>query len=168
MRWSRWPDIRRSSLATKPQVFEQRATYFMKIQTFAIGRLKSRPIKELVADYADRLSHYIKFEIHACRDEAQAISKLNPNDFFIVLDERGEQKSSKELADFISGHQMRGTKRLVFFIGGEDGVGEDVRSKANMVLGLSRMTFPHEFTQAILLEQLYRALTIIKGEPYHK
>lgn len=76
--------------------------------------------------------------------------------------------SSLELSKFLGNHQMRGTKRIVFFVGGPEGHGEQLRERARLVMGLSKMTFPHEFTQVILVEQLYRAFTILKGEPYHK
>lgn len=140
----------------------------MKVQILAVGKLKSKSVREIVDDYSARLVHYLPFEIIVCRDEAQAISKIDSNDILLVLDEHGEQMGSRELADFISKHQMRGTKRLVFFIGGESGMGDDIKRRANIVLGLSKMTFPHELVQAILTEQLYRACSIIRGEPYHK
>ncbi|MFH0799154.1 MAG: 23S rRNA (pseudouridine(1915)-N(3))-methyltransferase RlmH [Pseudomonadota bacterium] len=140
----------------------------MKITVFAIGRPKSRAVQELVADYAERLTHYLPFEIKACRDEKQALGSLDPQDFFVVLDERGLQKSSMEMADFISEHQRRGTKRIVFFVGGEAGIGEIIMKRSDQRFSLSRMTYPHELVQVVLAEQLYRACTIIRGEPYHK
>ena len=140
----------------------------MKIVVLAIGKPKSRPIRELVEDYSGRISHYLKFNLVSCRDDKQALVKIEGQDFLVILDERGAQKTSTELAALISKHQMQGTKRVVFFIGGQDGVGSGIRKRANLVLGLSNMTFPHELVQVILTEQIYRALTILKGEPYHR
>ncbi len=140
----------------------------MKILLIAIGKPKSKPVRELVADYAKRISHYLPFEIKLCRDERQAIDSLSPSDFVVILDERGKEKSSEELAKFISDHALRGTKRAIFFIGGENGVEKEMRERAQLVMGLSRMTFPHELVQAIICEQIYRACTINRGEPYHR
>ena len=140
----------------------------MKVSVLAIGKLKSRPVQELVGDYLSRLSHYLGVEVHACRDQEQALAKINAHDFLVVLDEHGEQLTSEELANFMATHQNKGTKRMAFYIGGPEGVGQSVRERAGLILSLSRMTFPHEMVQAILLEQLYRACSILKGEPYHK
>lgn len=140
----------------------------MKVLVLPIGKMRSRPLSELAADYAKRLSHYLSLELSACRDERALLAKLEPADCVVLLDQRGEQVSSEELAGFIAGHQQRGTKRLLFCIGGPDGFGPEVLSRASMRLGLSRMTFPHEVAQVLLLEQLYRGCSILKGEPYHK
>jgi 23S rRNA (pseudouridine1915-N3)-methyltransferase len=140
----------------------------MKVLILAIGKIKSRPVAELAADYAARLGHYAPLEMVACRDEAGALAKLAPTDRFIVLDERGKERTSAELAQFLAEHRGRGVKRLAFFIGGPEGVGQPLRARADELFALSRMTLPHELAQAVLLEQLYRASTILKGEPYHK
>jgi 23S rRNA (pseudouridine1915-N3)-methyltransferase len=140
----------------------------MKILILPIGRIRSKPVAVLAADYAERLSHYATLHVIPCRDEREALSNVKAGDFVVLLDSGGSEQSSEELAKFISGHRMRGTKRLVFFIGGPEGIKKEVRARADHSLSLSRMTFPHELAQAILLEQLYRAHSIIKGEPYHK
>lgn len=140
----------------------------MKILILPIGKIRSKPIAEIAADYAKRISHYAPLQILPCRDEPEAISNLRPGDHVVLLDAEGREQSSEGLSRMISGHQMRGTKRIVFLIGGPDGAGELARDRAGSVLSLSRMTFPHELVQAMLLEQLYRAFTILKGEPYHK
>ncbi len=140
----------------------------MKVVVLAIGRIRSKPAAALASDYASRLVHYLPFELVTCRDDRQALSKLESNDLLILLDPRGEEKSSEQLAFFLAEHQQRGMKRLFLFIGGPDGPGDEVRARAQGMLSLSRMTFPHELAQVLLLEQLYRACTIIKREPYHK
>lgn len=140
----------------------------MKIIVLAIGKLKSRAATDIVSGYSKRIAHYLPFEIKSCRDEKQALSLLDPRDFLVVLDERGRQKTSAGISEFIASHQMKGTKRMFFFIGGEDGAGIAIKSRANFILGLSEMTFPHELVRALLLEQIYRALSILRGEPYHR
>lgn len=140
----------------------------MKVLVLPIGKMRSRPLAELAAEYAKRLSHYLPLEVCVCRDERALLGKIEPADGVVLLDARGEQVSSEELAAFIAGHQRRGTKRLLFCIGGPEGFGPGVRSAASMKLALSRMTFPHELAQVVLLEQLYRGCSILKGEPYHK
>lgn len=140
----------------------------MKLQIFAIGRIKSRPVQQIVDDYISRLRHYLPIEIFCLRDEGSALSKIGASDFFIVLDERGKQFDSAGFAKFISGHMSRGTKRMVMFIGGPDGAGDKIKKRANEIISLSKMTFPHELFQTVLLEQIYRACTIIRGEAYHR
>ncbi len=140
----------------------------MKLVILPIGKIRSRPIAELASQYARRLAHYLPIEEIVCKDDRQALSKLEPGDFLVLLDSRGGQMSSEQLAEFIRRHQMRGTKRMAFFIGGPDGAGQEIRARAGLALGLSLMTFPHELAQVMILEQLYRACSILKGEPYHK
>lgn len=140
----------------------------LKILVITIGAPRSGPVRELAADYSKRVRRYTPFEMTACRDEGKALSLLKPGDFFVVLDERGGQKTSGELAEFFAAHKMRGTKRIVFFIGGPDGSGEEIFKRANLKLGLSNMTLPHELALVIMTEQIYRAFSILKGEPYHR
>ncbi len=140
----------------------------MKILVLPIGKLRSKAISEIASDYSRRLSHYAQFAVKPCRDDREAIANLKPGDLFVLLDAAGSEKSSEGLAHFLSDHQMRGTKRLCFFIGGPEGAGPEAKARADLKLSLSRMTFPHELAQAMLLEQLYRAFTMLKGEPYHR
>lgn len=140
----------------------------MKLKIIAEGKMKSSPVRELAGDYASRIKHYFPFERHEVKDESAALKMIEKNDFLIVCDEQGQQKSSTELAKYLSNCQQRRIKRLVFYIGGPTGVGEELKRRANHLLALSRMTFPHEMAQSILLEQIYRACTILKGEAYHK
>ncbi len=140
----------------------------MKLLILPIGKIRSRPVSEIAADYAKRLSHYATVHVIPCRDEREALSNVKAGDFMVLMDARGSEQSSEEFAKFISDHQMRGTKRMIFFVGGPEGAKKDAHSRADHSLSLSRMTFPHELAQAMLLEQIYRAYTILKGEPYHK
>jgi 23S rRNA (pseudouridine1915-N3)-methyltransferase len=140
----------------------------LKILLLTIGKLRSRPVEELVEDYKKRINHYLPFEIKVCRDERTALSQLEPNDFFVALDERGKEMSSDDWAKFIENHKMRGTKRMVFLIGGQDGISEPTKKRAGTQVSLAKMTLPHELAQVVVSEQIYRACTIIKGEPYHR
>lgn len=140
----------------------------MKLTIIAVGKIKSRPIQEMADDYASRLSHYMPSNVIAVRDDLKALEKIDGTDYLIVLDERGERMSSKGLAKLLSDHQSKGTKHMAMFIGGPDGVGDVLKERADFTLSLSRMTFPHELVQAMLLEQLYRACSINRGEPYHR
>ncbi len=140
----------------------------MKLKIITIGKIKSHAMAELAQDYFGRLSHYFPSETISVKDEGKALQNIEGADILIVLDERGKQKSSVELSGFISEHSMRATKNLIFFIGGQDGVGAEVKKRANLVLSLSKMTLPHELAQVVLLEQLYRACSILRGEPYHR
>lgn len=140
----------------------------MKLLVLPIGKLRSRPVAEIAGDYAERLGHYTNLHVVPCRDDDQVLASIKPGDFVVLLDADGTELSSEGLAKFLSDHRMKGTKRVCFIIGGPEGVKARTRSRADHALSLSRMTFPHELAQAILLEQLYRAFTIVKGEPYHK
>jgi 23S rRNA (pseudouridine1915-N3)-methyltransferase len=140
----------------------------MKLRVIAEGKIRSSPIKDLAGDYASRIKHYFPFERREAKGEMAAFKMIEKNDFFVLCDEKGEQKSSLELAGFLANCQQRRIKRLVFYIGGPVGIGPKFKERANHVLALSRMTFPHEMAQSILLEQIYRACTILKGEAYHK
>ena len=130
-------------------------------------------------EYRKRLSHYSRLELielpEAKGDKPQAMAKeaegilsaVGPNAWLVALDERGKQLSSVELAELIRKAQ-NGSADLVFAIGGDEGLAPGVREKARVVLSLSRMTLPHRMARLLLMEQLYRAFTILRGEPYHK
>jgi 23S rRNA (pseudouridine1915-N3)-methyltransferase len=96
------------------------------------------------------------------------LQKLGPTDLVVVLDQRGEQVSSERLAGFIDQERNRGTKQIDFIIGGALGLGENVLARADKIQSLSAMTFTHEMARLIVLEQLYRAHSILAGTKYHK
>lgn len=137
----------------------------MKLRVMTIGKLKSRAIAELVDDYTSRIGRYMPFEFVIVKDEKSL--KLDRDDFLVVLDEHGEETTSKGLADFLTAHQRAGTKRLTFFVGDACGVSAALKAKSRSMISLSKMTFPHELARVILLEQVYRACTILRGEKYH-
>jgi 23S rRNA (pseudouridine1915-N3)-methyltransferase len=146
----------------------------MKIQVVWItnrrGKDKEQAIQSLTDEYAKRLSRFVTTSIAALPNEA-ALMKLTAANrtpaFRVLLDSRGKQFSSEEFAQFIDAHQTRGTQQLLFAIGPADGFSDTTLKSANHMLSLGKMTLPHELARVILLEQLYRAFTILKGHPYH-
>src|SRR4051812_11740452 len=133
------------------------------------GKDKSSPPAALTADYLKRLSRYIPVETSELPSEASLFKSMEKGakPFLILLDSRGKQLSSEEIAQFIDQHQTRGTQQLLFAVGGADGWSAAARKAAALQLSLGKVTLPHELARVILLEQLYRAFTILKGHPYH-
>lgn len=156
----------------------------MKIRIISVGKIKESYLLEGVEDYLKRLAHYTEVEYIEVKDEkifsssdsdqikqreAERIEKsLLPGGILIALDEKGQAFSSKNLAEFLQHQQIQGIRVLQFVIGGALGLASSVLNKASLKLSLSKMTFTHQLSRLILVEQLYRAFTIIKGEPYHK
>lgn len=155
----------------------------MKIELLVIGKTDKDFLQKGISIYVDRLSHYIPFEFKIIPDikntkklseeqqkqrEGELILKqLQPADELILLDENGKQHSSVQLAGNIEKKLLSGIKKVVYVIGGPYGFSNDVYQRANQKLSLSPMTFSHQMVRLIFTEQLYRAFTIIKGEPYH-
>jgi 23S rRNA (pseudouridine1915-N3)-methyltransferase len=152
------------------------------VRLLSVGKDRSGLYEPAVQEYAKRLAHYTRFELielpeasgkkikpgEAKTAEAEAIlSKRKPQDWLVALDERGQLMDSVELSRFVAKAQT-GAKDLLFIIGGDEGLDESVRSAANLTLSLSKMTLPHRLARVVLVEQIYRAYTILKGEPYHK
>ncbi len=150
----------------------------MKFRFIWIGKTKDRNWKTLQEEYLGRLSRFIRCEVAEIRDSAAHESKenegkrildvLNPKGFVCLLDISGDQISSDGLAREIEKWQGRNLKEVNFIIGGAEGVSAEIRDFADFRLSLSFMTFTHDMARVILLEQLYRAFTIIKGFPYQK
>jgi 23S rRNA (pseudouridine1915-N3)-methyltransferase len=155
----------------------------VKIVLIQIGATVDNYLKTGIDEYLKRLKYYTSFEIHEIRDvkNASKISRddlkrlegreilhfVESSDFFVILDEAGKQKTSEEFASLIQDHMNRSTKRLIFVIGGAFGFSDDVYARADMKLGLSAMTFSHRMIRLLFVEQLYRAHTILRNEPYH-
>ena len=142
-----------------------------------------KEVEALVTMYTKRLNHYVRFAITTIADvrntkklseadqkrlEGEAILKLiHESDHLMLLDEHGAELRSIEFADMLQRRMLSGTKRLVFVIGGPYGFSDAIYQRANSKLSLSKMTFSHQIVRAIFTEQLYRAFTILKNEPYH-
>ena len=148
----------------------------MKFRFVWIGKTKDKNWKALQDEYLRRLSHFVKCEVTELKDTGDGaeiegeriLAVLNQKTFAVLLDVKGEPISSPELADKIERWQNMGLKEVSFVIGGVDGVSRRVAETADVSLSLSFLTFTHEMARAVLLEQLYRAYTIIKGFPYQK
>lgn len=156
----------------------------MKIRIVGIGKINENFIQDGCAFYLNRLKHYAQVEQVVLPDlknghklpkeelmekESELLLKtLQEKEVLVVLDERGKEFSSKDLANQLEAWNMNGIKQVAFVIGGSNGHGEDIKQKARLKLSLSKMTFPHQMIRLFLLEQLYRAFTICNNEPYHK
>ncbi len=149
----------------------------MKIKIAWIGKTKEPAIQSLTDEYLKRLSRYVQVEGLALRDEAAllqmcgraatASKTTGEKSTLVVMDSRGKQFSSEEFARFLGDYQDRNPLPLVLAIGPADGFSEAARSAAQHTISLGRMTLAHELARVVLLEQVYRAFTILKGYPYH-
>jgi len=143
----------------------------MKLRVAWIGKTKEPAIQTLTDDFLKRLSRYAQVEGIALKDES-ALLKLcapdaRPKRALVLLDGRGKQLSSEEFAKWLREYQDRSSSPVLFAVGPADGFSEHARQLATLVLSLGKMTFAHELARVVLLEQLYRAFTILKGHPYH-
>jgi len=153
----------------------------VKVRLLAIGKDRSGLYAPAVEEYAGRLSRYLKFELvelpeakkHAGTPQAKVeegatiLAKLDPRERVVLLDERGDEPTSLELARRVERWLTAG-QDVALVIGGSDGHAEAVRKRAQETLALSRLTLAHRLARLVLVEQLYRAMTILRGEPYHK
>ena len=155
----------------------------MKITLLTVGKTDNDWVKQGIDIYASRMKHYFPFSIVEIPElknasslsqeqiktkEGELILKnVKPADEVILLDERGREFSSMEFAKTLQDKISYTGKDIVFVIGGAYGFSEAVRQRSNSKISLSRMTFSHQMIRAIFIEQLYRAFTIMKGEPYH-
>jgi len=153
----------------------------MRLRVVAVGKDRSGLYAPAVDEYAGRLARYVRFELvevpearkqagtPQARDEegAALLAKLRPGERVVLLDERGDEPTSLELAKRLE-RWLNAGKDLSFVIGGSDGHGAAVLARADEKLALSRLTLAHRLARVVLVEQLYRAFTIVRGEPYHK
>lgn len=143
----------------------------MKMTIIAVGKVRGA-YGELCQEYAKRLTSSMTVrELAAPTQKAEGVailSSIPSKATVVVLDERGKDLDSRELAGKIAGWQDQGTNELVFVIGGADGVTDDVRARADFILGLGKKTWPHKMVRLMLIEQLYRAQQINSGHPYHR
>lgn len=159
----------------------------MKVTIIAVGKIKEHYLKEGIEEYSKRLSRFCDLRIIEAADEpapddlsaareeqiksreaSRVLGKVKDGDYLIVLDVKGAKKSSEEFAEVLKNCMMSGNSSITFVIGGSLGLAPELIRKANVRLSLSDMTFPHQLTRLILLEQIYRAFKIINGETYHK
>lgn len=155
----------------------------MKIELMVVGKTTAGYLKEGIDNYAKRITHYVPFSITCLNDiktskamtedrqkeleGSMVLSQLQAGDCLVLLDERGKEFTSREFASFVDRKMVTVPHRLIFLVGGPYGFSKDVYDRANDKISLSRMTFPHEMVRLFFTEQLYRAMTILRGEPYH-
>lgn len=155
----------------------------MKLQVIFIGKTTGKLFQEAIADYQNRLTHYIPFSIEELPDLKNAknlseeqqkekeadmvLEKLQGGDVLILLDERGKEMTSREFSQFLEQKMQTVGKRLVLLIGGPYGFSQRIYDAAQGKISLSKMTFSHQMVRLFLVEQIYRACTIMRGEPYH-
>lgn len=155
----------------------------MDIELLTVGKTTIGFVADAIAEYEKRLKRYIPFRINSIPDirntrslteekqkqaeGEQILQRLLPSDHVVLLDERGKEYTSIEFADFLQKQILSGKKRIVFVVGGPYGFSAEVYERANSKLSLSKMTFNHEMVRAFFTEQVYRAMTILRGEPYH-
>lgn len=155
----------------------------MKTVLVCVGKTDSAYLQTGIGDYAGRLPHYVPFEMVVVPDVKNSrtlteeqqklaegkliLSQLEASDIVVLLDEGGRQFTSRQFAQFFTKIALSGARRLVFVIGGPYGFSGEVYARATYKMSLSPMTFSHQMVRLIFLEQLYRAQTIIRGEPYH-
>lgn len=155
----------------------------MKIHVFFTGKTTGKLFQEAIADYQQRLTHYIPFSIEeipdlkntkSLNDEQQKekeadmlFERLQPGDVLILLDEKGKEFTSREFSTYLDNKIQTVNKRLVFLIGGPYGFSQRVYDAAQGKISLSKMTFSHQMVRLFLVEQIYRAFTILNNQPYH-
>jgi 23S rRNA (pseudouridine1915-N3)-methyltransferase len=144
----------------------------VKLHIAWIGRTKSAPIQSLIAEYLKRLSRFAACDAHELASESALLKLVEKNagrtqPVLVLLDSRGRQLASDEIANFLEYHQSHDTQELLFAVGPADGWSEQTRAAAQSILSFGKITLPHELARVVLLEQLYRGFTILKGHPYH-
>jgi len=155
----------------------------MKVKLLAIGKTDDKNLQTLIENYQNRLKHYIKFELEIILDIKNVknltknqqkekegellLNKIQNTDVLILLDEKGIQFRSIEFSKFLQKKMNSGIKQLVFIIGGPYGFSDAVYKKAQQKISLSKMTFSHQMIRLFVVEQIYRAFTILRNEPYH-
>lgn len=155
----------------------------MNITLLVIGKTDKSFIDQGIEEYFKRVKRYIKFDFKVIKDikntknisEAvqkkmegeKILSEISNSDFVVLLDENGKEFNSRDFAGFLSKRMVSGIKNLVFVIGGPYGFSEDVYTRSNQQVSLSKMTYSHQLVRLVFAEQLYRAFSIIKNEPYH-
>lgn len=159
----------------------------MKITILSVGKLKEKYWKQAIAEYEKRLSAYTKVELIEVPDEKapenmsdkeieqvkakegdRLLGKIKPQQTVIILEIEGNMLTSEKLAQNLDQRMTQGQSDFVFVIGGSNGIHQDVLARSDYALSFSKMTFPHQMMRVILLEQIYRAFKIMKGEAYHK
>lgn len=154
----------------------------MRITLLSVGKTDDPLFEQIIASYRKKIGYFIPFEMtyvpdikrrslpekeQAIREGEQLLKLLQPSDYVVLLDENGRQYTSADFADYLQKKMNMVSKRLVFIIGGPYGFSSGVYDAADEQISLSKMTFTHQMVRLLFTEQLYRAMTILKGKPYH-
>jgi len=155
----------------------------VKLHLLCVGRLSESYLREGVDDFGGRVQRYLPLMVTELKEEKggkkadpgffrdregeRLLARISADAFVVVLDEKGKLFASEGLAEFLGHHMVQGTGELVFVIGGAYGLSDAVRQRANLILSLSPLTFTHQMARLLLLEQIYRGMTILRNEPYH-
>jgi len=159
----------------------------LQAKVVAVGKVKEKFLQEGIREYSKRLSSYLRLDIVEVTDEPcpeklseaeedrvrekegeRILKALNSQDYVVLLDLKGKELTSPELANFIDDLALYGRSNIAWVIGGSLGVADSVRERSDFCWSFSKLTFPHLLMRVMLLEQIYRAMKISKGEPYHK
>ncbi|MEI6352895.1 MAG: 23S rRNA (pseudouridine(1915)-N(3))-methyltransferase RlmH [Candidatus Nomurabacteria bacterium] len=155
----------------------------MKFQIITIGKKHDKNLEDFIQDFEKRIKANFDFEWSILKSEddnnkevqikkesekiLEFLQKNNKNSFVILLDEKGKEKTTKEISNLFEEKMNEGIEKIIFIIGGAFGVSEDIFKKGDLVLGLSKLTLPHQLVRALLTEQIYRAISILKNGKYH-
>ncbi len=155
----------------------------MNIDLLVIGKTDKDYVKTGISEYLKRINRYCKFDVRVIKDlkntknltenvqkkleSEKILSELKNTDFVVLLDETGKNFNSRDFSDFLNKILVSGTKNLIFVIGGPYGFSDEIYTRANAKISLSKMTFSHQIVRLIFTEQLYRAFSILNNEPYH-
>lgn len=155
----------------------------MKGVLIVVGKTTDKRFEAITQEYIERIRHYIPFTVEVIPElkntkglsqdeqkkrEGELIQKnLQPGDYVVLLDEHGSERSSMDFASWMQKKMAAGPKRLVFIVGGPYGFSDAIHQKGNEEISLSRMTLSHQMIRMFFVEQIYRAMTILRGEPYH-
>ncbi|RCW63381.1 23S rRNA (pseudouridine(1915)-N(3))-methyltransferase RlmH [Saliterribacillus persicus] len=159
----------------------------MKITIISVGKLKEKYLKQGIAEYVKRLGAYTNMELIEVADEKapenmseadqeevknkegkKILSKISPDSYIISLEIMGQMVTSEKFAEKIDQLMIHGKSKIVFVIGGSLGLSDEVKERSDYALSFSKMTLPHQLMRLVLVEQVYRAFRIMRGEPYHK
>ena len=148
----------------------------MRISVLWEGKTRDLHLRALIADYRRRIEHFGPIEIEelklpARKDRGRSgmehrLRTHPPGTYKVILDAQGRQLNSEEFARWLGGQALRGTREIIFVLGGPDGLPPALRREADMLLALSRLTFTHEWSRALLMEQIYRGFAALRGHPY--
>ena len=155
----------------------------MKGTLIVVGKTTDKRFETIIQEYVERICHYIPFAVEVIpelkntkglsqneqkeREGELILRNLQPSDYVVLLDEHGSERSSMDFAAWLQKKMAAGPKRLVFIIGGPYGFSETIHKRGNEEVSLSKMTLSHQMVRMFFVEQIYRAMTILNGEPYH-